>query len=118
MDLHRDETESCRVARRAVDFACELVAAHWDRPVRARCTDVSPYGMWLETSLPVSAGDTVVISFTPPKRQREMMLFGTVCRSERSSDGSGVGVEFASMEWFEQKTLADCLRGMPPRFPG
>jgi len=111
--------ESRRAARRAVDLCCDVVVAGWDRPIASQCTDVSPFGMWLETSYPVKSGETLVVCFVPPKRERELTLFARVRRVDGRDDGSyGVGLEYDSLDWFEQKTLADCLRGLPPRFPG
>ena len=118
-DLNQQGPESRRAARRAVDLSCEVIASGWDRPIASHCADVSPFGMWLETSYPVKHGDTLVVCFVPPKRERELTLFAQVCRVDERDDGSyGVGVEYASLDWFEQKTLADCLRGIPPHFPG
>jgi hypothetical protein len=117
--LNNEGPESRRAARRAVEMGCAVIASGWDRPIASQCTDMSPFGMWLETSYPVKAGDTVVVCFVPPKRDRELNLFARVRRVAGRKDGSfGVGVEYDSLDWFEQKTLADCLRGIPPRFPG
>jgi hypothetical protein len=117
--LNHEGPEARRAARRAVNLSCEVITSAWDRPILSRCTDVSPYGMWVETSSPVALGDTVVVCFTPPKRRRELTLFGRVCRVDhREHGGYGVGLEYDCVEWFEQKTLADSLRGIPPRFPG
>lgn len=114
--LGADDRESRRAARRAVDFRCELVAGNG--AIESRCVDVSPYGMWVDTTEPVAIDDTVVVSFVPPKRKRELTLFARVRRIDPSGDVTSVGLEFESLEWFEQKTLADCLRGIPPRLPG
>jgi hypothetical protein len=114
--------ESRRAARRAVDFPIELVASSWDRPVASRCTDLSPFGMWLETTLPLVEGDDVVVCFTPPQRQRPMTLFARVRHVVRDdlgvrSQAFGVGLEFENATVFEEKTLGDALVGMPPRLP-
>ena len=78
----QDFSESRRSARRAVDFCCDLVTTSWDRPVASECTDLSPFGMWLETTLPVVEGDQVVVGFTPPNRKQEMTLFAQVRHAE------------------------------------
>ena len=108
-----------RAARRGVDVACELMIAQQDVPITSRCTELSPYGMWLETRLPpdgdvVEPGDEVVLCFVPPRRDRELLVFGRVKRTS----GTGLAIEFESLDCFEEKTLADCLVGIPPRFPG
>ena len=67
----------------------------------------------------VNRHDPLSLPSVPPKRDRELNLFARVRRVAGRKDGSfGVGVEYDSLDWFEQKTLADCLRGIPPRFPG
>ncbi len=114
--------ESRRAARRAVDFHCDLVAVRWDRPVCSRCTDLSPYGMWIETTLPLTEGDSVVVTFTPPQRERELTLFAKVRHVVRDIFGKrcqafGIGLEFENVTVFEDKTLSDGLKGMPPRLP-
>ena len=117
-----DIPESRRTARRAVDFSIDLVTSSWDRPVASRCVDLSPLGMWLETTLPVVEGDEVVVCFSPPHRQREMAIFARVRHVVRDDLGVrarafGVGLEFENATVFEKKTLADALHGMPPRLP-
>jgi hypothetical protein len=74
--------------------------------------------MWLETQAPLRCGDEVVVCFKPPRRKRELVLFGRVQRLIDGIPSCGVAIEFEALEWFEQKTLADSLRGIPPRFPG
>jgi hypothetical protein len=119
MHLLEDMSESRRAARRGVEVACELITPRWNQPLATRGMDLSPYGMWIETRAPAAIGDEVVVCFTPPRRERELTLFARVCRIGEHDDGErGVGVEFEALDWFEQKTLADGLRGIPPRFPG
>lgn len=108
-----------RAARRGVDVDCELMTSQQDLPIITRCTELSPYGMWLETpshqdGVAVDPGDEVVLCFVPPRRDRELLVFGRVKRTGKT----GMAIEFESLDCFEQKTLADCLRGIPPRFPG
>ncbi len=117
-----DIPESRRAARRAVDFRIDLVTSSWDRPVASRCTDLSPFGMWLETTLPVVEGDQVVACFSPPHRDKEMTVFARVRHVVRDDLGVraqafGVGLEFENVTVFEEKTLGDALQGMPPRLP-
>jgi PilZ domain-containing protein len=108
-----------RAARRAVNIHAELVTSRWDRPSAARCTDLSPYGMWLETPLPLVEGDEVVVTFRPPRADAELTLFGRVRRIHRHAAGStiGVGLELEGLDYDEQGLLARSLRGIPPRFP-
>ena len=102
-----------RAARRGVDVDCELMTSQQDSPIATRCTELSPYGMWLETGATADAGDEVVLCFVPPRRDRELLVFGRVKRTSHS----GMAIEFESLDCFEQNSLADCLRGIPPRLP-
>ncbi len=115
--------ESRRAARRAVELDCELICNHWDRPIPSICTDLSPYGVWLETTMPLEHGERVVLSFTPPSRGKELTLFARVKRIERDDDDrvhgcSGVGLEFEGLSVWEQQILSGALRGLPPHLPG
>ena len=115
-----------RAARRGVDVDCELMTSRQDSPIATRCTELSPYGMWLDTGfnvgfnagfnagVAVDPGDEVVLCFVPPRRDREVLVFGRVKRTGKT----GMAIEFESLDGVEQKTLADCLFGIPPRFPG
>ncbi len=119
---HTRGPESRRAARRAVDIACDLISTHWDRPVPSRCSDLSPHGMWLETTVPLEVGERVVVCFRPP-RSGDMMVFARVNRVERDdrderSGSSGVGLELVGLSALEQTELALSLRGLPPVLPG
>jgi hypothetical protein len=111
-----------RAARRAVHLRTEVVTSGGDRPSRAVCTDLSPYGMWLETGAPLAEGDEVVVTFRPPRVDAELTFFARVMRVQRDATlraacSSGVGLEFQSLDFEEQALLARALRGIPPRFP-
>jgi hypothetical protein len=112
--------ESRRATRRAVDVACDLITARWDRPVRSRCTDLSPYGMWLETTLPLVEWERLVVSFR--LGAVALSLFGVVRRVVRGGQHlrtglSGVGIEFEGTSPWEQGLLAASLQGLPPPLP-
>src|SRR5687767_13098709 len=111
-----------RAARRAVHLRTEIVTGRWDRASRAVCTDLSPYGMWLETTVPLAEGDEVFVTFRPPRVDAELTFFARVKRVQR--DGAlraacafGVGLEFQGLAFDEQALLSRALRGIPPRFP-
>ncbi len=123
MEMTELVPESRRAARRAVELDCELICDHWDHPVTAICTDLSPYGVWLETTTPLKPGERVVISFTPPNRNKELTLFARVTRIERDNedleqDSTGVGHEFQGLSLCEQHILSGAQRGLPPHLPG
>jgi len=114
--------ESRAAARRAVNLPCDLLVAEWDRPIASRCTDLSPVGMYLETSFPVFEDKVVAVCFTPPGCRTELSLFGRVrhvsCVDDDSArDRFGVGLRFAAVTDDERRLLAEALRGLPPRLP-
>jgi hypothetical protein len=113
-----------RALRRAVHMECDVVCPWWDEPVAHRATNLSPQGIWLESQLPLTPGEVVVLSFTPPRfdPSRELIAFGTVRRTElrrRASDprASGMGIEFLDLDDDEATELAAVLRGLPPPLP-
>ena len=105
-----------RAERREVDISCDVVAGDWDEPLSHRATDLSPYGIWLRTALPLQIGHRLVISFRPPKSDRELNVFAEVRRVEkRESIGerSGMGLQFMDLSNDERVALHKCLRHLP-----
>lgn len=108
-----------RGIRRRVRMECELVSAREDDPLRFPITDLSPYGMWLQTPDPVRAGEQVVVCFEPhdsepsgqePWRQGELMVFAEVARVATSrrrvnEPGVGMGLEFLDLTPDEHRAL-------------
>ena len=126
--LDEPAPESRRAARRAVDIRCDLITDRWDRPVPSRCADLSPHGMWLETSMRLDVCERVVVCFrlpqaSPSAQPSELMLFARVKRVERddhdvAQGSSGVALEFVGTTAHELTALDASLRGIPPVFPG
>ena len=116
--------DSRRALRRAVELEAEVVCDLWAGSAPHRATDLSPYGIWLETPFPLERGTEVVLSFVPPRwsADRELLVVGDVRRvelSRRRSDPlpSGMGVAFRGMGEAERDALAETLRGLPPPLP-
>lgn len=110
-----------RSERRGVDIGCELVARSWDQPLPHRMTNVSAFGAWLQTSLPLEVGERVVVSFRPPRwrDRREITVFAEVTRNIKVRERNGVrrngmGLEFIDMTAGERREMQYCLRAMPP----
>ena len=119
----RGAREARRAARRSVDIRCDVITTRWDRPVASRCTDLSPHGMWLETTMPLEVGERVVLCFRVPRSPTDMMLFANVNRVERDEQdmrhgSNGVGLEFLGASMLEEAELESSLRGTPPVLPG
>lgn len=116
-----DQTESGRRAvRRAVELPCEVVSRYVDQPLLYWATDLSPFGMWLETKFPMQAGERLVVCFQPPIwwRARELMVFAEVVRASSGRDNArGMAVEFNDLNVHERRTLRGWLRGRPPPLP-
>src|SRR5262245_29831951 len=105
-----------RALRRAVNLRCYLMGAKWDRPLPCRASDLSPFGIKLETSAHVDVGEPVVVSFQPPRHDSELTLFATVVRVATGTLDSEVGLYFR-VGAADQTILEACLRGLPPPLP-
>lgn len=117
-------THDRRALRRAVDVPCEIITFDVEQPMVGRTRNLSPRGMWLETSHPFAVGEEVVVSFRPPHwhEELELTVFGEVARvqMERGRGGrpaTGLGIEFIGLSTAEQDALERCLHGTPPPAP-
>ena len=117
------DSQHRRAMRRAVDIPCELVSRHVDSPLLYWATDLTPYGMWVETPIPMQIGEVVVVCFRPPVwwPGRELMVFSEVTRVANQARGRhgprGMGVEFLDLPAHERRTLVSWLRRRPPPLP-
>ncbi len=109
-----------RSDRRATDVPCDLVRRTWDQPVRHRVTEMSPHGVWIQTSFPLRPGEQVVLSFAPPRgrRPQELTVFAKVTRAVRPSTRrgpsyGGMALEFIDLTKTERRVLQRGLRGLP-----
>lgn len=110
-----------RALRRAVQLPCELISRYVDAPLLYWATDLTPYGVWLETRFPMELGEQVVLCLDPGIwwNARELMLFAEVTRvaHNRSFDERGMGLEFLDISAHEQRALTAWLRNRPPPLP-
>lgn len=130
--MHQVPEGSRRGIRRGVRLDCELVSPREDEPLRFAMTDLSPFGMWVQTADPVRAGEQVVVCFEPrdvdpiPERDLptwalgELMVFAEVARVATSrrrvnEPGVGMGLEFLDLTGSEREALDRWLR--PRRAP-
>jgi len=120
----REPPETRRAVRRGVDLDCDVIFGERDEPVPCRAIDLSPYGLWLETTILAEPGEHVVICFRPPNwpSMWNLTVFGEVARiskGRRKGDQghTGMGIEFCDLTEAEHAALADCLRGLPPPLP-
>ena len=106
--------------RRAVELPCELVSSYVDVPLLYWATDLTPYGLWLETPMPMQLGEQVVVCFKPHVwwSSRELMLFAEVTRvSSCRGQDRGMGLEFLDISAHERRALEVWLRRRPPPLP-
>ncbi len=114
-----------RALRRAVELPCDLVSRYLDEPLLYWATDLSPFGLWLETPVPMQLGEQVVLSFQPAVwwPSREITVFAEVVRVTNGRRASarpartGMGLEFLDLDFNEQRALSAWLRGRPPPLP-
>ncbi|MDD9938326.1 MAG: PilZ domain-containing protein [Myxococcales bacterium] len=114
-----------RAPRRAVDLECEVRSSLWDGALPFQVRDLSPVGMWLDTSLPLDEGDEVLLSFRPPRwseAEWPLIARGAVARvglHRRRHDArpSGMGLSFKGLEPGELCRLEDVLIGLPLPVP-
>ena len=115
------DVDARRSMRRAVEVPCELVSHYADEAVSYRISDLSPYGAWIDTFMPLHAGAEVVLCFRPPTWREEIVSFGRVARVvtgrlRRDRGPIGMGLELTELDFDQRMKLAACLRGIPPRF--
>jgi hypothetical protein len=121
LEVMHVEPEMRRALRRAVEVRCDVVSHYWDRAVTHTATDVTPFGLWVDTLFPLHTGAEVVVSFTPPGGD-EVTVFGHVRRVvtgrlRKHRGPIGMGIEFSDIGYDEMVRVARCLTGIPPRRP-
>ncbi|MBN1653279.1 MAG: PilZ domain-containing protein [Deltaproteobacteria bacterium] len=110
-----------RAVRRAVSVECEVSSDQWEGAVSLPVTDLSAYGLWLQTLLTLHAGEEVLVSFAPPfwPNRSPLVALAAVSRVgmfRRRDDlhESGMGLVFTDINTDEARMLANLLRGLPP----
>jgi hypothetical protein len=136
MDRTHDDTllvGARRALRRAVRLPCEVLSDAWDEPVAHVLRDLSPLGAFVESPLPLEAGDALLVSLPPPAAgwgagraahaggDAELVLSARVVRSSlgrrRGEAGrAGMGIAFEPSE-AERAALLRSLWGLPPALP-
>lgn len=108
--------------RRGVQLPIRLASDYWDGAIPFLARDLSSRGVFIETALPLEAGEEVALRFTPPGFRYPVDLRGEVRRvSFRRRAGeagdSGMGVEFKYLSRELRELLEGALQGIPPRLP-
>lgn len=116
------EVSQRRALRRAVSLDCQVISDDWEGPVPHLATNLSPDGIWLTTMYPLHVGSEVVLSFSPPGSEDELLVYGGVRRVEikrRQSDppSAGMGIAFDYLSRTDTELLRDRLVGLPPPLP-
>ena len=109
------DPDARRALRRALDLSCELMSVYWEEPVAHRASDVSPYGMWIDTLFPLHRGAELVVAFAVPRSGEQLVTLARVSRTTSHAPRTGMGLEFIEMSDAERVFLERNLRGIPPR---
>lgn len=122
MKIETSDIRQRRALRRAVDIPIQLVTRHVDEPLIYWATDLSPFGMWIETPFPMQLHDSMVVCFKPGVcwSSRALHIFASVERVSRAagvSGDSGMGLSFDDITAHEQRALSGWLRWRPPPLP-
>jgi hypothetical protein len=111
-----------RAVRRAVTLEVEIYFPDRDEPFVCEASDLSPFGMWFETSELLEPGDPVLVSFRLPRWPAafDLTICGQVARvswGRRQSDGglTGMALSFVDLTETELDDMEACLRDLPPR---
>jgi hypothetical protein len=111
--------------RRAVDIECGVLSDTWQDVAPLCATDLSPFGMWLATDLPLPLGDALVVSFKPPRWPSwgspvvvlaEVVRVG-MPRRRGDSGPAGMGLRFVDLDPEQAARMTNCLSGLPPTLP-
>ena len=102
--------------RRDVGIECYIVAMGWDCPETHHMTDLSPFGAFVRSDAPLPVGQGLVVSFTPPRWDREIDVFAQVVRIDeaRFRGVSGMAIAFSGVSTSEHFALADALLALEP----
>jgi len=115
-----------RVAvRRAVALECAVTSNLWDECVPLLASDLSPFGMFVDSGLALDVGEEVVLSFRPPGWPGygwPVTALAEVVRvslGRRKSDSrpAGMGLRFTELEELERERMGALLQGLPPPLP-
>ena len=100
-DVIEVDVDARRALRRHHRMPCDVVSHYWDQAVSHQASDISPYGVWIDTLTPLHPGAEVVMSFRPPQSDKELTVFGEVRRvvtGRRRGDRGRIGMGIAFTE--------------------
>lgn len=113
-----------RALRRAVRLPCDVKCELWDEPVLHIATELSPFGVWLNSDFVLDVGTRVELVFLANfvRGTEGIECSGYVKRVEmrrRRSEGryAGMGIEFDELTAQQQDQIASMLCGLPPPLP-
>ncbi len=129
-----------RAVRRAVRIECDVLAADWDEPVQLEMSNLSEYGLQLDTPYPLAVGQEVALhfelathaettdDFTAPSANASPPPTPIVARGSvrwvrlwrRKTDRNHtarMGIAFTMLPRAEQHRLGHALVGRPPQLP-
>ncbi len=105
--------------RRQINLPIEIAASFADSLFCLRSHNLSSKGLFVESSIMPNLGEFVVCSF---ELDKQYCFFGQVKRVNllrRKSDTeiAGFGIKFVDASVYEQQSIFDSLKGLPPPVP-
>lgn len=106
--------------RRAIKTPCIAVQSDRYKLFGQRAHDVSAEGMLVETHVPMTVGERVMVTFKTPRGSwvQSRAEVARVVSGRRPGDkGCAVGLRFVEMDDMSRAKLRASLRGIPPTIP-
>jgi len=83
--------------------------------VPGACQNISQGGMFIETSLPIGLGETVLVEFSLPAIDTPIRADSRVVWTERDGDlNKGIGIQFTSLRPLEVWAINQLRRAQEP----
>jgi hypothetical protein len=113
-----------RSLRRAVQVECQVLSDLWEGQAPFLSSNLSPEGLWLQTSLPLERGEELLVTLSPPRWSEDEPLVALaqvarvgMYRRRSEPRASGMGLRFVDIEAAQRLALESCLLGLPPPLP-
>jgi hypothetical protein len=111
--------------RRAVRFECSVTSDLWDQCVPLVATNLSPFGLWLDSKLTLDVGEEVLLNFNPPGwpvwgwpvTAMAKVVRVSLARRRNDHPTPGMGLSFLDLDLEQQERMSATLRGLPPPLP-
>ena len=111
-----------RALRRATRTQCHAVSSDDFELLGERVLDLSPRGMLVSCDMPVSLGESLIVSFETPGRDSvwldaEAEITRIIYGYRQTDPGYCIGLRFTYLERIARGELLTRLSGLPPPIP-